>query len=149
MSDTEKNIPVRFITKAPYFAFDTNMRRSTLLGYISKKDVDQILTAATQYTPNNDSCIQFLSIDYINRTKVGNIPQIAKHESHVEISNVFWCDPLLNTCGRRCINCTTSDTVRAQHCAQSLSIGQCRDKFMRETFGAALYPHHYAKAKQK
>lgn len=149
MHDTEKNIPVRFITKESCFALGTNMRCSTLLGYVSKNDVDQILTAAAQYTPAPDSCLLFLSIDYINRTKVGNMPPIAKHESCVEISNVFWCAPLLNTRGRKCINCIASDTARAQQCAMTLGIGQCRDKFMRETFGAALFPQFYGSNKQK
>lgn len=67
----------------------------------------------------------------------------------LEISDLFY----LAEYGTHCPACgdkkIKSELAATKYCAKNLRMGRCRDEFMRNTIGAALFPQFYAKDKQK
>lgn len=142
----DKNIPVYFTTREIYKGQAT---LSKFMGNISYMDMIQIIVALENYTPKENACTHELGARYTaNLTSDTDI--YTRHR--FKLFDSFWgynkafplCNPTV------CVKSTYPlDSNKMFWCARNLREGRCRDKFMRETIGAVLFPQFYANEKQK
>lgn len=97
-----------------------------------------------------DSCIKQLSLKYTEEIGQDNVKKLTYQLGALR-TGCFWSHrPSSNLPCQQIGNYYRYDTHDLMRiCAKNLSLGKCCDKFMRRTFGAALFPTLYAKDKQK
>ena len=143
MSNSEKNIPVHFVSYEPYEHFPDIV---ATLGHISEAERQSLMSAFNTKTPAPNACIRSMTLEYSDHTFFGRVPGNCDRYRSLELSNMFYFDKM-----PQCQKCSKNikETTKIKRCARNLKDGKCVDEFIRNTLGAILYPQHYAMEKQK
>lgn len=144
MTDNQ-SIKVSFIQDTPKDSFE-------YLGHISPNDAIKIITAIGSGNAPTPICTGPISADFIYLTATPYMRPF--HHGELKLNQLFTktteymsADAYHMPCALDCKN--ASPDARTKICAKNLAAGKCLDKFMRETIGTVLYPHHYAAQKVK
>lgn len=143
MPDPEKNIPVNFVQYEPYEHFPNHIAS---LGCLTRCELDTLMEKLSTSNVAVNACIKNLNLEYTESTGFGRAIGGNKRRRSLSIDGMFYFDQYPQ-CGKQ--NCNLDEEAKIKRCARNLKNGKCQDEFVRNTLGAILYPHHYAKDKQK
>ncbi|MFQ6702588.1 MAG: hypothetical protein ACLRFO_00085 [Alphaproteobacteria bacterium] len=143
MSNSEKNIPVHFVSYEPHEHFPDII---ATLGHISEAERQSLMSAFNTKTSAPNACIKTLCLEYSDKARFGNVPSFGPRYSSLNLDGLFYYDTKPQ-CAKT--NRKMDNTSKLKYCARNLKDGKCVDEFIRNTLGAILYPQHYAMEKQK
>ena len=144
MSDTKKNIAVRFVK------FEQDEKHPDTIGFLGNISDDErikIMDAFSAHTPAANACIPHMTLDFQDKTYYGHAPWNYDRYPFLYLYSMFRLTNKMPKCGKQ--DCKLDEEAKIKRCARNLKNGKCQDEFMRNTLGAILYPQHYAKDKQK
>lgn len=94
-----------------------------------------------------------MSIDFHDTMSFGCMPGRGARYRALDLSNQFYFYEVSdNKTPAPCMpdgKAPKTENAMLRACAHKLRCGKCRDEFIRNTLGAALFPQHYANEKQK
>ena len=137
MSKRQSKIPVKFIIPDQY---DDFMSTYVNLGYVSPEQAQEIINQFKTHKPAKNACLTDLNITLEEWVYFGR-PN-GEHTHSLEISGMFYPNKM-----PQCAKCIPSDIAKIKCCASNLQTGKCKDKFIKQTLGAILFPQHYGKKK--
>lgn len=133
-----------------FYAPDYEIRVFVPVTRITPDQLKQLQQNIANAKLPSDSCICSLSIKYQDEMSFldggARRDHITGRRHTLEISDLFYLKENAPAC---CAHSFRTDSGFMHNCARNLRAGRCRDEFMRNTIGAALFPALYGKDKQK
>ena len=143
MHKPKQLIAVNFVEYVPYESIPDHIKT---LGYISDEDALKLLDAFNTSDVAPNACIKTLSLALSDKVSFGHIPGYGARYRSLDIDGLFYYDTKPQ-CAKT--NRKMNNTSKLKCCARNLRAGKCTDEFIKNTLGAALFPQHYGKNKQK